>query len=487
MRFALVAPPWDVMVNGYPPLGLGYVAAATRDAGHETTIHDYGLHPHASVPEIVEAVLAEAPDVEVVGITTWTHLYHVCCELAQAFKRRRPTLRIVLGGPHVTIFPKETLEEEPATDFVVFGEGELAMVELLAALAGGGDFSIIQGLAYRRGAEVVKNPERPILKDLTKIPFPARDLMHVERYPLRAWNGERMTTMMTSRGCPYACTYCFKGLFGRKYITSPNDAIIAEMEEIHEQYGISHFYFVDDLFVVNIKRLLEFVDEMRRRRTGFKWQCLARVDRLEKEHYVAMAEAGCSKIHYGIETGDPEVMVRVDKEATLEQVRNAVTWCHEAGVMAKGYFMIGLPGDNEESVRRTIDLSCELPLTEAMFSLTTPFPGTALWNDIQERFQGIPRKELFKRASYYYGTRNVSEPMFNLSQLSTDRLIELVNEAEFAFRTRGWKARQIEARLGSGFDRFVFRMTQKKWVKRLGVGPFRNLGKRWLKTRTGGS
>jgi radical SAM superfamily enzyme YgiQ (UPF0313 family) len=198
-----------------------------------------------------------------------------------------------------------------------------------------------------------------------------------------------------------------------------------------------------------------------------------------------MAEAGCSKVHYGIETGDPEVMVRVDKEATLEEVTNAVTWCHEAGVMAKGYFMIGLPGDNEETVRKTIDLACSLPLADAMFSLTTPFPGTALWNDIKDRFQGIPRKELFKRASYYYGTRNVSEPMFNLSQLSTERLIELVNQAEYEFRTRGFKARQIEKQLGNGIDRFIFRLTQKKWVKRLGVGPFRNLGKRWLRAKIG--
>lgn len=484
MRFALVAPPWDVMINSYPPLGLGYVAAATREAGHPTTIHDYGLDPHADIGRIVDEVLAEPP--EVIGITTWTHLYHVVCDLAQAFKRRRPDIPIVLGGPHVTIFPKETLEEEPAADFVVFGEGELGMVELLAAIPLGGEaFRGIAGLAWRDGAAVVRNPDRPLNKELGSLPFPARDLMRIERYPLRAWNGERMTTMMTSRGCPYACTYCFKGLFGRRYITTPNEAIVAEMEEIHEHYGITHFYFVDDLFVVNVNRLLEFVEEMKKRKLPYKWQCLARVDRLKKEHYVAMAEAGCSKVHYGIETGDPEVMVRVDKEATLEEVRNGVTWCHEAGILAKGYFMIGLPGDNEETVRRTIDMACDLPLYEAMFSLTTPFPGTGLWNDIKDRFAGIPRKDLFRRASYYYGTRNVSEPMFNLSQLPTKRLIELVNEAEYAFRTRGWRARRIEEQLGSGLDRWFFRLTQKKWVKRLGVGPFKNLGKRWLKARTG--
>lgn len=489
MKFALVAPPWDVMINSYPPLGLGYVAASTIQAGFPTTIHDYGLQPNAPVRQIVEEVLKEEPDV--IGITTWTHLYHVCCELAQAFKTARPQVTIVLGGPHVTIFPKETLQEEPTADYVVFGEGELTMVELLKVLDAAdpewtrADLPRIDGLAWRDGDHPMQNKLRSINSEIDELPFPARDVMQIEKYPLRAWNGERMTTMMTSRGCPYACTYCFKGLFGRRYITTPNDLIIAEMEEIHAKYGIDHFYFVDDLFVVNIKRLMEFVERMKERNLGFKWQCLARVDRLQKEDYVAMAEAGCSKIHYGIETGDPEIMVRVDKEATLEQVGNAVKWCHEAGIMAKGYFMIGLPGDTEETVRRTIDLACDLPLSEAMFSLTTPFPGTAMWNDIKDRFDGIPRKELFKRASYYYGTKNVSEPMFNMSQLPMERLIELVNQAEHEFHTRGWEARQIAGRLRSPLDRLVFRLTQKKWVKRLGVGPFKDLGKRWLRSRAG--
>jgi radical SAM superfamily enzyme YgiQ (UPF0313 family) len=482
MKFALVAPPWEVMMNSYPPLGLGYVAAATIDAGFPTSIHDFGLEPHTSVSHIVDAVLATDP--QVIGITTWTHLYHVCCELAQAFKRRRPDIPIVLGGPHVTIFPTETLEEEADADFVIYGEGELAMADLLKALQTKGSYSAIEGLAWRDGSKIVKNAPRPINRAISDLPFPARDVMQIDKYPLRAWNGERTTTMMTSRGCPYACTYCFKGLFGRRYITTPNDLIIAEMEEIHAKYGITHFYFVDDLFVVNITRLLEFVEAMRAKKLGFKWQCLARVDRLAKEHYIAMAEAGCSKIHYGIETGDPDIMVRVDKEATLEQVHDAVRWCHEAGMMAKGYFMIGLPGDTEETVSRTIEMACELPLAEAMFSLTTPFPGTAMWNDIKDRFDGIPRKELFKRASYYYGTRNISEPMFNMSQLPMNRLIELIEEAEYAFRTRGFMAKQIESSLSNPLDRLIFRMTQKRWVKRLGVGPLKNLGKRWIRARS---
>jgi radical SAM superfamily enzyme YgiQ (UPF0313 family) len=219
MKFALVAPPWEVMMNSYPPLGLGYVAAATIDAGFPTSIHDFGLEPHTSVSHIVDAVLATDP--QVIGITTWTHLYHVCCELAQAFKRRRPDIPIVLGGPHVTIFPTETLEEEADADFVIYGEGELAMADLLKALQTKGSYSAIEGLAWRDGSKIVKNAPRPINRAISDLPFPARDVMQIDKYPLRAWNGERMTTMMTSRGCPCACTYCVEGLFGRRGGSTP--------------------------------------------------------------------------------------------------------------------------------------------------------------------------------------------------------------------------------------------------------------------------
>ncbi len=471
------------MVNAYPPLGLGYVAAAVKERGHTVSVHDFGLFPGATVNEIVEAVLATKPSI--IGITTWTHLYHVCCELAQAFKRSAPNTPVLMGGPHVTIFPAETLQDEATADFVIFGEGEFTCGDLLDALdRGATEFSAIEGLAWRGPDGPVRNHDRELTRDLGKLPLPDRELMQIERYPLRAWDGEPMTTMMTSRGCPYACTYCFKGLFGRRYITTPNERIIAEMDAINARYGITHFYFVDDLFVVNVNSLLEFTEAMIKHKANYRWQCLARVDRLQREHYQAMAAAGCSKVHYGIETGDPEVMVRVDKEATLDEVRNAVKWCDESGMMAKGYFMIGLPGDTEESVQRTISLACELPLHEAMFSLTTPFPGTGLWNDIKHRFDGIPRKDLFRRASYYYGTRTVSEPMFNLSLLPTKRLIELMDEAEYAFRTRGHRARMIEAELATPVKRWFFRLIQHKWVKRLGVGPLRNCGKNWLRRQT---
>lgn len=472
------------MVNAYPPLGLGYVASSVKAAGHEVSIHDFGLEPRAAIETIVETVARETPDV--VGITTWSHLYHVCADLAGAFRKRLPEARIVLGGPHVTIFPAETLEECPAVDFVVFGEGEIATVELLEALGGRRSPATIPGLAWRDGGRIVRNPNRDLNRELDELPFPDRHLMDIGRYPLRASTGEPMTTMMTSRGCPYACTYCFKGLFGRRYTKTDNEVVIEEIGEVIRDFGIRHFYFVDDLFIVDLNRLADFVRRLREARLDIRWQALARVDRLRKEHYEAMAEVGCVRIHYGIETGDPGIMLRVDKEATIEDVRNSVRWAHESGIMTKGYFMIGLPGDTEETVRRTIDLACELPLAEAMFSLTTPFPGTKLWEEIAHRFEGIPRRELFRRASYYYGTHGVAEPLFNLSELPSERLIELMDEAEYAFRTRGFAARQLQDRLGSRFHRFLYRLSQRRWVKRLGRGPFRDLGKRWLRRRLRG-
>lgn len=467
------------MVNSYPPLGLGYLAGALRREGHQVKIYDYGLEPKAKVPQIVKQVLADNPDV--IGITTWTHLYHVCLDIADQIKQQRKDIVIVLGGPHTTIFPVETLQEDEAVDYCVYGEGEMTIVELMRALEGKISLSAVDGLAYREGGRILKNKAREMEKNLEWLPFPDRKLMNILKYPLRAWNGERMTTMMTSRGCPFACSYCYKGLWGRKYLVSPNDGVLEEIKEVIREYGITHFYFVDDLFVVNVKRLLDFIERLKAEKLNIRWQCLARVDCLKEEHYYAMAEAGCGKIHFGIETADPEIMKVIDKETTPDRVRLAVNWAHEAGIRTKGYFMIGLPGDTEETIQKTIDFAAELPLDEVMFSLTTPFPGTRLWELVKDRFTGIPQRELFQRASYYYGTQTVNEPMFNLSDVPTPKLIEYTNKADKMFSKKSYRRRKMEQKFGKVVGSTLWRLSKSTTLKNLPpLKPLTHLGKKWL-------
>jgi len=479
MKVALVAPPWEIMKNSYPPLGLGYVAAALVGKGHEVKIFDYGLDPEAQVPDMVEEVLDWGP--QMIGITTWTHLYDVCCALSEEFKGRRPEVPIVMGGPHVTIFPQETLEEVPSVDFTIFGEGEDTIVELARAFENQGDYESITGLAWRNGKKVVKNPMRGINRDLDRYPFPDRDLLEIDKYPLRADNGERMTTMITSRGCPYGCTYCFKGLFGRRYLMTSIDRVLEEIRLIQQKYDIHNIYFVDDLFVVKRDRLRQFCEELKRQNVKIKWQCLVRVDRLDEDDYRKMAEAGCYEVHYGIETADPLIMEMVDKQTTPDQVRKAVTWAHNAAIRTKGYFMVGLPGDTEETIHETIEFAASLPLDLAMFSLTTPFPGTKLWTEIQDRFEGMDRRDLFKRASYYYGSREVAEPMFNLTELPSERLIELVDAAYETFYVKNTRRRQLEYQFGKVFGRVLWMLWKSKLLR--SIKPVKALGHKFLTRR----
>ncbi|MGC8825486.1 MAG: B12-binding domain-containing radical SAM protein [Anaerolineae bacterium] len=353
MKVALISPKWNQMVNSYPSLGLGYLAAVLERRGDEVRIFDFGLDPRRPLEEEVYDVLAFRPDV--IGLTAMTTSYHSAEEI-MTLLRAGTRAPMVLGGPHATVFPERTLQEQPALDYLVFGEGEETMLELMEVIEGRRDPAAVAGLCYRRDGEVICNPARPLIRDLDALPFPARHLFQLERYPLYAPDGGRMLTVLTSRGCPYNCSYCFKGIVGRTYRQRSPENLILELKELIRTYGIRNFYFIDDLFTLDVKRLNVLLDMIIAEGLDIRWQCLARVDRVTPELLRKMAAAGCRQIHYGIESGNQKILDRVGKRITLEQVRQAVRWTAEAGIRSKGYFMLGLPGEEEEDVDALIGL-----------------------------------------------------------------------------------------------------------------------------------
>ncbi|MDP2727413.1 MAG: radical SAM protein, partial [Dehalococcoidia bacterium] len=378
MRICLVAPAWQQLVNSYPPLGLAYVAARVEAAGHQVCIEDFNLAPHRSHEEQLERIAESRPDL--VGITCMSHVYHGARLLAQGIKSRLGCA-VVVGGPHPSIF-KETLLEEQSIDFVVYGEGEETLLELSKCLEGGRTPEDVAGLCWRREGEAVRNPPRVALKELDALPFPARHLLRLQDYPLRAPDGTPMATLITSRGCPYDCSFCFKGLFGRTYRQRSVANVIHEIAELTRAYQIRNFYFVDDLFTLNQEWLHDFSQAIVGADLNIRWKCLARVDRVNPHILQQMWQAGCREVHYGIESGNDTILRSITKNVSLSQVREAVSWTRQAGMLVKGYFMLGLPGDTEETILSTVDFASSLELDEAMFSLTTPFPGTRLWQDL---------------------------------------------------------------------------------------------------------
>lgn len=475
MRIALVSPKWNEMVNSYPPLGLGYLAAVLERVGHEVLIFDLGLEPHTSLEQQAGRIAAWAP--ELVGVTAMTNNYHSAEDTIRLLKDRLKC-QVVVGGPHATVFPEKVVSDVHV-DYVVCGEGEETLLELAQALceADGARpdderLAAIQGLCFlpqgQDGSRSARcNPARALIKDLDSLPFPARHLFELSRYPLFSSDGEPMVTLLSSRGCPYNCSYCFKGIVGRTYRQRSPQNVIAEIQQLKSDYGYANYYFIDDLFTLDRKRLESLTDMLIEQRLGIRWQCLARVDRVTPEILQQMHRAGCYEVHYGIESGNPQILASIDKGINMDQVRRAVAATAQAGIMAKGYFMLGLPGDSEATMRQTIRFAGELELEQAMFSLTTPFPGTRLWDELVRRRPTSELTQSFTRAAYYVNYEHMVKPFVNLSDVSDDRLSELVLEAKGSFQEAKRRRKYLRA-LGPFAGRVAYGLSRVRAIRLLG-------------------
>lgn len=422
-RVALISPMWLNIENPYPPLGIAYLAAVMeKNNYYDVRIFDFSLYSEKDLDIKINEVVDFQPDI--VGITCMTNTYSNALEIAKRLKKRLD-VPIVAGGPHPSIYPKDTLKN-PEIDFVVIGEGEYTALELLQARRYG--FKNVKGLGYKEDGNIFVNQRRPYIGNQDELPHPARHLLDMEAYSLLTPWGEKMATIMSSRGCPYACTYCFKGLFGRKYRARSPEHVLEEILELKNKFGYSCFYFIDDLFTFDTDRVEKICSLIHERNLKISWQCLARVDRIEYDMLKAMNAAGCFKIHLGIESGNAKVLEGIKKSIKLHQVRETVENCKNVGIETKGYFMLGLPGDTEETMRETITFAYNLDLDETMFSITTPFPGTDMWDALPES-EKSHLTELFDNA-YYYASREEIPLMYNMSKESDKKLLEMLKLAE---------------------------------------------------------
>ncbi|NOZ71230.1 MAG: radical SAM protein [Chloroflexi bacterium] len=419
MKIAFIGPKWNEMVNAYPSLGLGYLAAVSEQEGHEARIFDFGLHPERPLSEEVQDVIDYRPDL--IAFTSMTTSFASVEETAAMLKDALGVTTII-GGPHATTLPQLTLEN-PNFDYLIYGEGEEVFRDFIRALDNHTHtWEGMTGLWYKQDGHVINGGERRLISDLDALPYPARHLFQLEQYPLYAPNGEQMVTVLSSRGCPYNCSFCFKGIVGRTYRQRSPENIADELETIMHQYGVRNFYFIDDLFTIDVRRLDQILDHFIQRNMDIRWRCLARVDRVNPELLRKMYKAGCRQIHYGIESGNEEVLKRTAKHIRLDQVREAVRWTEEAGIHSKGYFILGLPGDTEETIEETIEFAASLDLSEAMFSIATPMPGTQLWNELLRKHPETEYNADFTKSYYYNSYTSEIAPFMNVSDVDDEVL-----------------------------------------------------------------
>lgn len=360
-----------------PPLGLLYLASSLEKNGHSVRVIDLNIFP-----EDLDATLLK--DIDIVGITATTPLIKEAWRLVKIVKKAG--LPVILGGPHPSALPKESLDH--GADIVVRGEGEITLVELLANWP---NKEGIAGISYMNDAILVDEAPRQLIQNLDDLPFPAYHLLeNIEEYtsPQPLINDSlRTLTMITSRGCPYGCNYCFKEVFGRAWRAHSPKYVVDLWQYLYEKFKVKMIGIEDDSFNLDYDRVIEICRLLKERGIKTFWTTAQgmRADSTDRNMLIKMKEAGLLTTGFGIESGTQESIDKIGKGLDLEKVRQAIKDCRELGIESVGNFMLGNYFDDKETMQETIDLACELDPDIAHFSIAVPMPGTSLYKMIEEK------------------------------------------------------------------------------------------------------
>ena len=376
MKVLVIAPPYPLEECPAPPLGVAYVAAAFLGAGAEVRVADYIVNRYT--PEKLKALL-DAFEPDVIGANSVTMNFPGAADIVRTAKRYRPSALTMMGGCHVSFDIDGTLRTYPEIDLLVIGEGERTIADLVSCLAGGKDWRQTKGIAFRDNGQIVVNEAQEYIEDLDALPFPARHLLPLSRYQALGYP----VSIITGRGCPYSCIFCVgRRMVGKKPRQRKASFVVDEIEELLA-YGFTRINVVDDLFTANHQKVREVCEEIRKRNLHFTWTAFARVNSVDAEILKLMQEAGCDCISFGMETGNPEMLKRIRKGATLDQARRAAQLCKDAGILAHASFVVGLPGENWETLKDTAEFSASLDIIYG-FHILAPFPGTTVREEVEK-------------------------------------------------------------------------------------------------------
>ena len=400
--------------NTHLRVGIASMAAYLRSSGINVAIIDSD-----DIDEIKRKI--EEYDPDIVGFPAYTFEIFDSAETATIVKKIKPRALVVVGGAHPSAMPKETLEEFPVFDVVVFGEGEQTLLEI----AKGVEFKNIRGIAYRDSDQIVQNEKRELIEDLNLLPFPAWDLYDLKRYKNTRGENFLYLPVESARGCPFNCIFCYR-IAGKVMRYKTPGKIVDEIENNIIQYSAAKIYFVEGTFGVNKKHTINLYDEvMKRGLTGkVSFEVSTRVDVIDKEILSKMKEVGVVDIGFGIESGDDFILKKVGKNTSREIITNAIKMCNEAGFKVGATFIIGHPFETRESILKTIKFAKNLPIVTANFAIMVPFPGTEIRKLALDNVGGLKIRTNNWRL---YG-KQIGEAM-ELENIPRNELIKLQNKA----------------------------------------------------------
>ncbi|MFH2000248.1 MAG: radical SAM protein [Planctomycetota bacterium] len=358
------------------PLGIYYLAAYLRDKGFEVRVSDAEAL-HQTTDDIFKQLEEFRPDF--VGVSSTTVAFHRALEVTRDIKSSFPDVTTILGGAHITSNVTHAMSSD-CFDFGVISEGEVTLIELLNALNDADRcLEEVQGIAFRKKGELIVTQKREYIQCLDDLPFPAYDLIpDLQLYtpPPSNYKTLPVASMITSRGCPYLCTFCDRNIFGRKYRERSAENVFAEIKHLHDEYGVREIAFVDDTFLLNKQRIHDLFDLIKKEGLYFHWNCAAKINNVTFDFLKYLKENGCWSIAFGIESGDEKILEIIKKKITLPKVKEVVSWCNKLKIQTKGFFIIGHPSETLATIDKTIRFACSLKLDSIVVTINTPIPGS---------------------------------------------------------------------------------------------------------------
>jgi len=394
-----------------PPLGLLYLAGYIKKySNYNLEIIDAQVE-RLNYSQLKERIKNINPDI--VGITAMTFTLLDVLKTIKTTKEVCPKAKIVIGGPHVQIYPEETINLKNV-DYVVMGEGEKIFLKLIQNINQPEKLKIITGLVFKENGKIINTGKPDYFNDLDKIPFPPREILPYKKYFSLLAKEKIMTTMFTSRGCPFKCAFCDRPAMGRGFRFRSAKNVINEIQECLK-LGIKEIFIYDDTFTVNKQRVINLCNEIIKRNLKFIWDIRARVNTVDKEMLILLKKAGCERIHYGVEAGTEKILKVLDKGITLNQALKTFKLTKKIGIQTFAYFMIGSPEETKENVLETIKFMKKLNPDFVQITLLTPFPGTRVyqWALEQKVFKNDYWKEFAKNPKPGFKTKYWTKEISN--------------------------------------------------------------------------
>jgi anaerobic magnesium-protoporphyrin IX monomethyl ester cyclase len=398
------------MTNIMPPLGLASMAAYLEQRGMNAEIIDCYAHPESD-RLIVERLKSEQP--AFLGLSCTTSSFLDGIRIAEIARQTVPGIQTVFGGAHVSALKEKLFPDFPAMDYAVIGEGEETLFQLMKN--GGEAPGEVKGIIYRDGKEgparFTGYPETSLVLD--ELPFPAYEKLagYPKAYMLPIFNYPRVpnASCISSRGCPYSCSYCDRSVFRRSFRYNSAEYLYAHLKHLREKFGVRHINFYDDQFTFNKKRVEEFTELILQNPLGMTFNCAVRAEHIDEALVRRMKRAGCWMMSLGIESGDQDLLAQHRQNPNLDFLAEKIRMIKGAGIRTKGLLMIGLPGETEESVQHSMDYVFSLPIDDFNLAKFTPFPGSPIYERIHELGEFEEKWEKMDCMNFVFVTKGMTK------------------------------------------------------------------------------